>query len=471
MPRLREVPAKRIAFAVEGDRPGREAARALAFRNLTPESQEIEAAIEMSGTGAVAFAPAQSPPPERAAQLAPLCAEAARSGRPVVMLAAFSPAAGRAAVERACALAYLRAHGAILCPDPDVWLETLVLLSIFGVPAGPRAAIVAPPGSWLAASATALAAEAATRGARFSPVAPEAARIGPADAVLVDPSELSQAHAERTKSVLVVPVVPRPELAGERAALVGLRAALAAVAAAGRFAERMAAGLGPDELLSAPAVDQERLRRQIDKLDRRAGDHETKVLLSACGVEVTRQVVAMTPSAAAAKAKRVGFPVEIKPWSPEAPTEFDGCPVEKDVQTAASVRRAYAAIGAALGEVEAPVIVREPPPSGRELRARISPQGPLGLCVVVEVLGLPSPLAAPAPLRLIDAAELARAVATTRAGEPEPDRRALAELLRAASFVIPQAPRIESLDLIRVVAAPRGERALVVDARAVLLTR
>jgi hypothetical protein len=387
------------------------------------------------------------------------------------MLAAFGVQPGRAGLERAVALAYLRSHGAILSPDPDVWLETLVLLSIFGVPAGPRAAIVAPPGSWLSASASALAAEAATRGARFSPITQEAARVGPADAVLVDPAELANAHTARAPNLLVVPVVARAELAGDRAALVGLRPALAAVAAAGRFAERMEAGLGPDELAASPPLDRERLTRQLNRLDRRAGDHETKVLLSACGVEVTRQVVATTPSAAAAKAKKVGYPVEVKPWSAEAPTELDGCPVERDVLTAAAVRRAFTVVGSALGEPEAPVILRESPPAGRELRARVFTLGPLGLCMVVEVLGLPSPLAAPAPLRLIEAAELARAVATTRAGESEPDRRALAELLRAASYLPAHAPRVEAIDLVRIVAGMRGTRAVVVDARTALFPR
>ena len=41
-------------------------------------------------------------------------------------------------LERAPALAYLRAPGAILCADPNVWLETLALVSSYGMPAGPR---------------------------------------------------------------------------------------------------------------------------------------------------------------------------------------------------------------------------------------------------------------------------------------------------------------------------------------------
>jgi hypothetical protein len=467
MPRLREAPLKQIAVATIDGVPLRDVEKVLTARGLFPEASPLGMAVSSTMAGAVAHATAKPPTLAEAEALAPYCMTAANEGRPLVMLCAYETVSGQAQLDRACALAHLRAHGAILCDDPDVWLETLVLVSTFGIPTGPTAAIVAPPSTWLDRQATALKNEALTRGARFSAVIPDPSRVGKVDTVLCDPGELGEVPAALRRELLVVPVTGRPEMLSDKPSLCGLRAALGAVACAGRFHERLQAGLGADALDNSPAFDEERLARQDSRRsDERIGDHETKVMLSAAGVDVTRQAVATTPSAAAAKAKKVGFPVELKPWAASAPSELDDCPMETDIATGAEVRRAFTAISHAMGEEEAPVIVRQPPPPGRELRVRVQRARPLGVFVIVEVAGWPEPVAAPAPLRPLDALELSALVTSSRAGEPDPDRKALAELLRRASYLVCRG-YVASLDLFRVVAGASGQRALVVDARAI----
>lgn len=401
-------------------------------------------------------------PPGTAAtvELAQLCARAATAGRPICLLAPPPKGTGRAAAERAAALAYLRAHGAALAHDVDAWLEATVALVRFGLPKGPRAAIVAPPGSWLEAQAHALVAEAEALGLR-------APRLDPAgtDAVLFDP-----ALGAPPTEPLAIPVAARPELAGEGPALYGARAALAAIDVLGHAAERIDVGIGP-----APQKASAELQIEQDKLDRnlaklvagtRVGDHETKLLLSSYGVAVTRQVVATTPSAAVNGARRVGFPVEIKPWGPDAPTERDGCPVERGITSDAMVRRGYAAVLAASGKPgEGAVIVREVPPMGRDLQVSFLRVPHLGWTVVVDAPGAPHVAAAPAPLRLLDAQRLAAALVASRAGDPEPDRAGLANLLRRAShLVVDLGDRVSKLELPRVIVGGRGSRSVVADA-------
>jgi hypothetical protein len=465
MPQLRHALAARVALAADDAARASDAARALAARGISAEMCDLRTAVE-SGAQAVAFAPNDVPSLERAAGIAPLCAELAADSRPVVMLDASLPGTGKKAIERAAAVAYLRAHGAIHCDDPDMWLETIVLLAAIGCPAGPRTAIVAPPDSWLSASASALAREAAARGARFSTVYYDATKVGSTDAVLVDRSEAPRVPLPRARGALIVPVIGRAELLSEERgpALVGLRSALGAVRAAGRYAERLAAGLGPARSIGIEP-EREALERRLSRLGPRAGDHETKLLLAAYGVPVTRQAVATTPSAAARKAKDVGWPVEIKPWGPDVPSERDGCPVERNIESAADVRRAYAAVAKTPGATGAAVIVRETPPVGRELAVTVIRLGPLGLTVVVDIPGTPEPIAAPAPLREVDAAELARSVEATRAGDLEPDRESLAQLLLRAAALVAENARIEKLEMSRVIAAARGDAAIVVDAR------
>ena len=467
-PRAQGASTLRVALAAGEPAWADEVQRVLARRGGICQRIAIDEAPEATAA-VVGLAPREPVSPAQAAELAPICARAARAGRPVVMLAAFPRALGPRGDAQAAALAFLRAHGAVLCPDPDSWLEALVLLGAFGLPPGPRVAVVAPPGSWISSAAQFLANEAAASGGRFAALLPEAGRVAATDIVLIDRDELAAAR-ERTSAQLV-PLVGRAELCEERPVLVGLRPALAAASAAGRLRERLAAGLGPADPAEADelAIDRPRFERQLARLSERAGDHESKVLLSAWGVPITRQAVATTPSAATRLAKRAGYPVEVKPWGPDVPSELDGCPVERGLATAADVRRACAAVARAAGNPSgAAVIVRETPPAGRELRARVTRMGELGLTVILDVVGAPGPVAAPAPLRRIDAEELARHVEASRLGDAQPDRAALADLLRRASFLVATSERIESLDLSRVIAAARGDGVVVADARAEL---
>src|SRR5262249_33290651 len=148
-----------------------------------------------------------------------------------------------------------------------------------------------------------------------------------ADLVLVD-GRLETPTGDRSGRALVVPVVARAELMPPdgRTPLVGLRAALAAAGHAARHAERLRQGLGP-----APAAEVKKLKVDRARADKACagagdglGDQETKLLLSAYGVSVTRQAVAATPSAAVRYAQQLGWPVEVKPWDPAQPAEHAG---------------------------------------------------------------------------------------------------------------------------------------------------
>ena len=423
------------------------------------------------GDEVVAWALEACPTGPAALELAAVCARAAAAGRPVCLVAPVARGTGFPALERAAALAYLRAHGAALAHDGDAWLEAVVALVRFGMPAGPSAAVVAPPGSWLEAQALAVAAEAELAGARPIVVgAPARAKADdPTDVVLYDPA-LGPVPGQLPG--LHVPVAARGELASDAPVLWGARAALGAIDVLGRAAERIAVGLGPAHAAASAelAIDRARLDRQLGKLapGMRVGDHETKVLLSAYGVPITRQAVALTPSAAVKAARRAGYPVELKPWGHDLPSEHAGCPIERGVTSDALVRRAFAAVLAAAGRLPtsaeaAAVIVREAPPLGRDLAVSLVKLPALGWTVVVDTPGQIA--AAPAPLRLHDAGTLAAAFAASRAGDPEPDRAGLANILRRASHLAADLDdKLRTLELSRVIVGGRGARSVVADA-------
>jgi hypothetical protein len=428
-------------------------------------------AADSPGDDVVAWALEGSPSPREAVELAAACARAAEAGRPVCLLAPPPRGSGRAGIERTAALAYLRAHGAALGHDVDAWLEAVVALVRFGMPRGPRAAVIAPPGSWLEAQAHALAAEAENLGMR--PITIGRKGNEATDVVLYDPALEPPSSAI---GGLHVPVVARAELAGDEPALYGLRAALGALEILGRAAERIAVGLGPAPRTASAEleINHELLQRQLGKLaaEMRVGDHETKTLLRAYGVAITPQAVAVTPSAAVKAARKAKYPVELKPWGHDVATERDGCPVERALTSDAMVRRAFSAVLAAAGKAQegGAVIVRVPPPLGRDLGVAFVQIPALGWTVVLEAPGAPL-AAAPAPLRLLDAEALASAFAASRAGDPEPDRAGLANLLRRAShLVVDLESRMRVLELPRVVVGGRGARSVVADAWCELVT-
>jgi hypothetical protein len=440
------------------------------------------------GDGVVAWALAQPPLAADALRLGAICARAAEARRPVCVLAPIArggraaiasppdgghaaPEAVRRSIEGAAALAYLRSHGAAVSHDVDAWLETIVLLVRYGLPAGPRAAVVAPAGSWLEAQALAVVAEAEQHGTRAPAITARPTDHDATDVVLYHPG-LGPVPANLPG--LHVAVAPRGELAADVTALYGARAALGAVDVLGRAGERIAIGLGPAAAAAAAelAIDHERMQRQLAKLaPGHVGDHETKVLLAAYGVPITRQAVATTPSAAVKTARRAGFPVELKPWGHDVPSERAGCPVERNLTSDALVRKAYTAVLAAAGRPltdTGAVIVRETPPTGRELAITAVRLPALGWTIVLDVPGTPQ-VAAGAPLRLVDAKALAAHVAASRAGDPEPDHAGLANLIRRLShLVVDLDPKLTRVELPRVVVGGRGARTVVVDASAEL---
>jgi len=446
-----------------------EALGATAVGTLLARGIEARVGDEPHPDDVVAWALDAPPSGAAAVELAQICTRAASAGRPVCLLSPAPRGTGRAAIERAAALSYLRAHGAAIAHDVDAWLEAVVLLVKFGVPTGPHAAVIAPPGSWLEAQALAIAADAELLGTR-PPVIGDGTTER-TDVVLYDPA-LGPPPA-RTPG-LHVPVLPRAELATELRdtdALYTARAALGAVAVLGRAARRIEIGLGPAPRTASAElnIDHERLNRQLSRLpDGRVGDHETKVLLASYEVPITRQAVATTPSAAVKLARRAGYPVEIKPWGDDVPTETAGCPVERGITSDALVRKAFATVLTAANKLDqegAAVIVRETPPQGREVSVSLLELPALGWTVVLDARGAGQIAAAPAPLRLEDAQALAAQLVASRAGDPEPDRTGLANLLRRAShLVVDLSPRMTRLELVRVVIGGRGARTLVVDA-------
>ncbi len=457
--------APRVALAAGGEATRAEAAAVLGKRGIACELMPLDQALA-ADSEVVAYAPAGPITPALAASIAEAATQLARDRRPLVVLA--MPARERAQQRNVlAATAFLQSAGAVLCDDPDAWIEAIAWIAGYGLPSGGRVAVVAPPGSWLEAAAAALA-RAASALTRAPSLSSSVAAVEPVDVVLVDAAAVADAPG-KVGGAVVIPVLGRAELLEPeiRLPLIGLRPALAAAAALGNLGRRLELGLGPGTAADRDfEPDLDRFDRQLDKVGDRVGDHECKVLLASYGVPILRQAVATTPSAATRLAKRAGYPVQLKPWGPDVASERDGCPVETDLQTAADVRRGYAAVARAAGlPTGAPVIVRETPPAGREVAARFEPIESLGWIAVIDIAGATESLAAPAPLSRVDAEAITAKLVASRAGDQAPDRDALADtLVRISYLASDHADLLRELDISRIVVTPTG--ATVVDATA-----
>jgi hypothetical protein len=467
VPQLRPIGIQRVAIDVTEAELADEFLQILRARGLTVDKRSITATGDKSGL-VIGQVLEQLPTPAATAQLGEHIAEHAGSGRPPVLFVPPAPRKRGKADESAACVALLQAHGAVVTSDPEVWVECLVLLAAYGPPSGPRTAIVAPAGSWLAAAAAAQARRAEHLGERFTALAPSRDSQAATDLVLVDTTEMPT--GERDSQRLIVPVAGRAHICADRPVLVGLASALSATELCGQATRRIAAGDGAAPM---PGViedfDHTRFQRQLDKLSERVGDHESKVLLSSYGITITRQAVATTPSAATRIAKKAGYPVEIKAWGDHQPSEREGALVVHGIDTAAEVRRAFASV-CTRTDSDA-VIIRETPMEGRELRISIRQHPSLGLMAFLYQSGHSEPAAALAPLRPVDAIAVAHQVVASRAADRDPDWPALADLLVAASHMVADNERVLGLELSRVILGSEGEGALVVDANATLDSR
>jgi len=415
--------------------------------------------------------------------LGPLAAAARRTR--VVLLApparsrGGSGASGGAGTGDALLRALLEAQGVALPAALEDWVECLVVMGAYDVPAGSRRRVDAEAGS---------AVDLAARAAGAPDVRP------PVDVTLraVGQDEdgrhsAAQAAAAGPSDGLVIPLVAGPGAAPAAAltrlaaagtpALLGVWPALEAVHAAADIATRRQRGLGPApaDTRGRPVADRDHVQRTIERAvrlrPRWLSDHDTKIVLKAYGLLPTRQAIAQSASAAARLAGRVGWPCELRPHGPDLASEADGLLVVRGVRGVAEARRAFLAC-AKVSPLEQ-AIVRETPPPGVELRARVVTGGALGawleLAVTREGAGAPL-VAAPAPLRRADAQALAEDERILRRGRGELDLTALGDtLFRLSWLAFELGDRLEEIRLERLVVTartPGGAGAIVVDARA-----
>lgn len=223
---------------------------------------------------------------------------------------------------------------------------------------------------------------------------------------------------------------------------------------------------------SAPLVDLPRTGATIP-------EHLSKALLGARGISFPLGELVQTASEAVAAAERLGYPVVLKAQSGDLPHKSDAGGVIVKLADAAQVdegwQRLHANLAAARPGLALDGILVEPmAPGGIELivGARNDPSwGPTILIgsggVAAELLHdvrlLPPDLSPEAIARELRQLRLAPLLAGFR-GSPAMDVEAVAAIVHALAQAVAATPEIREVDLNPVVAYPKGQGAIALDA-------
>lgn len=205
-------------------------------------------------------------------------------------------------------------------------------------------------------------------------------------------------------------------------------------------------------------------------------EYESKKLLSAYGVPVTREELAASRKAALAAAARIGFPVALKACSPEITHKTETGLIALNLKTEEEVGEAYDRIVKDAGKNIDGVLAQEMIKGDRELMVGLIRDETFGPCVVFGLGGifteaLEDVTFRVAPLKKRDAAEMigeirgSKILGAFRGGEPV-DREILCEILINVGKIGLDFEQIKEIDINPLIIA--GGRPVAVDALVVL---
>ncbi len=203
-------------------------------------------------------------------------------------------------------------------------------------------------------------------------------------------------------------------------------------------------------------------------------EYDSKQVLAAYGIPVTKEAPAATAREAVAEARRIGYPVALKVLSPDIPHKTEVGGIRLNLQTDKAVRDAYAEImksakRCAPHAVIGGVLVQEMLGEGVEVIIGVTHDPVFGPSVMfglggvfVEVLEDVSfrvaPLTANDAEEMIGEVKGARLLAGVR-GKPAADKKALIDvILRVSKLAVDFADRIEELDINPLIVFPQGAR-------------
>jgi len=210
---------------------------------------------------------------------------------------------------------------------------------------------------------------------------------------------------------------------------------------------------------------------------RALSEYESKQLLAASGIPVTREVLATSAAEAADAAETIGFPVAIKGSGAELMHKTEAGAVVLNIMDAAGAAAAFERLAEKLGDRFEGVLVSEMVSAKRELVLGLHREPQFGPCVMLGIGGVMTEILNDTAFRVapFDAAEARDMADELRAnkifapfrGEAAVDMESLRKCLTALGDLALSREEIREIDINPMMIRPDG-RLVAVDALVVL---
>lgn len=206
-------------------------------------------------------------------------------------------------------------------------------------------------------------------------------------------------------------------------------------------------------------------------------EYESKKLLQAYGIPVTREALAKNEDEAAAIATRLGYPVVLKACSPELMHKSEAGAIAMGLRDEADVRSAHKHLVATVAGPLDGILVQEMIQGNRELVLGLSRDTQFGPCVMFGLGGVLTEVINDtvfrvAPLEETDAREMmdeikARAILDSFRGQAPADKEVIRRSLLALGKIGLENEAVAEIDINPMIIDPQG-RVVAVDALVVL---
>lgn len=219
------------------------------------------------------------------------------------------------------------------------------------------------------------------------------------------------------------------------------------------------------------------IEKALARGQRALSEYESKQLLSACGIPVTREVLVTSAADAAAAAETIGFPVVVKGSGPELMHKTESGAVMLNIPDASGAAEAFARLAGKLGDRFQGALVSEMVSAKRELVLGLHREPQFGPCVMLGIGGIMTEILNDtafrvAPFDLNEARDMAAELRGGKIfapfrGESAVDMESLSRCLTALGDLGISRKEIREIDINPMMVRPDG-RLVAVDALIVL---
>lgn len=219
------------------------------------------------------------------------------------------------------------------------------------------------------------------------------------------------------------------------------------------------------------------IRSALGKGDPALSEYNSKQMLKAYGIPVTRETLVQSPGEAAAAAQALGYPVVVKACSPRLMHKSEAGAVAVGLQNEADLLEAYDRISAAVAQPLEGMLIQEMVKGSRELVVGLTRDAQFGPCVMLGLGGVLTEVLNDtafrvAPFDRVEALDMmgelrSHAILDKFRGQAPADRTLLADTLVAVGRMALENEAIAEIDINPLIIDAQG-RLTAVDALVVL---